>query len=76
MEFHNYPSKQWSETLPGIGHDARDLVSKLLLYKSGDRLSASQVSCQIDVNSVFSLTSEGSTAAVLSAQMKGKLGCL
>ena len=67
MEFHDYPNKQWSETLPDTGDDARDLVSKLLLYQSGDRLSASQVSCQLDADSNFSLTAKGSAAAVLCA---------
>ena len=67
MEFHNYPTKKWTEILPNVGDDARDLVSKLLLYQSGDRLSARQVSCQLDAEPNILLTIEGSAAAVLFA---------
>lgn len=43
IEFHTFPPKPWSEILPHASEDARDLVSRLIRYESGDRLSANAV---------------------------------
>ena len=43
MHFMQYPRKSWEEILPGFQPQERDLVSKLLAYQSGDRLSAEEV---------------------------------
>lgn len=40
MNFRQYPGKQWEETLPHAGADAIDLVSNLVVFESGRRLSA------------------------------------
>jgi hypothetical protein len=47
MRFTQYPSKPWNEILPGVSSGGRDLVSKLVVYESGDRLSADEV-CRFD----------------------------
>lgn len=44
IEFHTFPPKPWSEILTHASEDARDLVSRLIRYESGDRLSADAVS--------------------------------
>lgn len=44
IEFHAFPPKLWSEILPQASEDARDLVSRLIRYESGDRLGADAVS--------------------------------
>lgn len=38
-----YPSKSWEEIVPDIGDEERDLISKLVVYESGNRLTADQV---------------------------------
>ena len=38
-----FPGKSWTELLPNVEEEARDLVSKLVCYESGSRLSASEV---------------------------------
>jgi cyclin-dependent kinase len=43
MRFTKYPSRSWDEILPGVEIKGRDLVSKLVVYESGDRLSAEEV---------------------------------
>jgi hypothetical protein len=43
MKFTEYPSKPWDEILPGLESAGRDLVSRLVVYESGDRLSADEV---------------------------------
>jgi cyclin-dependent kinase len=43
MHFMQYARKPWEEILPSLQPKERDLVSKLLVYESGDRLSAEQV---------------------------------
>ncbi|KAI9752040.1 MAG: hypothetical protein M1835_001136, partial [Candelina submexicana] len=40
MDFHMFPQKSWSELLPDTPSTARDLVSQLVRYESGDRLLA------------------------------------
>lgn len=45
MRFTVYPSKSWEEIVSDIGDDERDLISKLVVYESGNRLTADQV-CQ------------------------------
>ena len=43
MRFTEYPGKTWEEILPGVQDEERDLVSKLVVYESADRLSAEGV---------------------------------
>ena len=43
MHFHDYPSKSWTDLLPGASDAARDLVSQLIRYESGSRLTAAEV---------------------------------
>ncbi|KAI9710859.1 MAG: hypothetical protein M1812_007311 [Candelaria pacifica] len=40
MDFRLFPQKAWSELLPNAPTSSRDLVSQLVRYESGDRLSA------------------------------------
>ncbi|KAL4770301.1 kinase-like domain-containing protein [Aspergillus nidulans var. acristatus] len=42
IEFYKYPAKPWDEILPGSSSNGRDLVSKLVSYESGQRLSAAE----------------------------------
>ncbi|KAL3445355.1 kinase-like protein [Aspergillus insuetus] len=42
IEFYKYPAKHWDEILPGSSSNGRDLVSKLVCYESGQRMSAEQ----------------------------------
>ena len=43
MRFNEYPCKTWEEILPGVQDEERDLVSKLVLYESANRLPAVEV---------------------------------
>ncbi|OJJ62799.1 hypothetical protein ASPSYDRAFT_41495 [Aspergillus sydowii CBS 593.65] len=40
IEFYKYPAKSWDQILQGSSSNGRDLVSKLVTYESGQRLSA------------------------------------
>ncbi|GLA24298.1 hypothetical protein AnigIFM63604_011892 [Aspergillus niger] len=42
VEFYKYPGKQWDEILRGASTKARGLVSELVRYESGQRLSAKE----------------------------------
>ncbi|KAL6235975.1 hypothetical protein BDW75DRAFT_126474 [Aspergillus navahoensis] len=42
IEFYKYPAKPWDEVLQGASSNGRDLVSKLVLYESGQRLCAAE----------------------------------
>ncbi|KAL4879364.1 kinase-like domain-containing protein [Aspergillus karnatakaensis] len=42
IEFYKYPAKQWEDILQGSSSKSRDLVSKLVLYESSQRLSATE----------------------------------
>jgi cyclin-dependent kinase len=44
MAFVQYPSKDWKDVLPGASADAVELVQKLVVYESGNRMKADQVS--------------------------------
>ena len=44
MEFTRYPGKQWREILPGAEPEALDLVRRLVVFESGRRLRADEVS--------------------------------
>lgn len=41
--FHQFPKKSWEELLPEAVEEVRALVEGLLVYESGERLSAQQV---------------------------------
>ncbi|KAJ9356099.1 protein kinase [Paecilomyces variotii] len=42
MEFYEYPPKTWEEILKGASSKGRDLVSKLVCYETGQRISATE----------------------------------
>ncbi|KAF2088502.1 kinase-like protein [Saccharata proteae CBS 121410] len=42
MQFYEYPAKPWTELLPHANEEARDLVSGLVNYESGWRLTAAE----------------------------------
>ncbi|KAL4795384.1 kinase-like domain-containing protein, partial [Aspergillus venezuelensis] len=42
IEFYKYPAKSWDEILQGSSSNGRDLVSKLVRYESGQRISAAE----------------------------------
>lgn len=44
MAFVQYPSKDWKDVLPDASADAVKLVQKLIVYESGNRMKADQVS--------------------------------
>jgi cyclin-dependent kinase len=43
MEFKKYEAKKWEEILPGAGEEELELVKSLVVYESGERLSAEEV---------------------------------
>ncbi|KAK6441980.1 mitogen-activated protein kinase [Oleoguttula sp. CCFEE 5521] len=43
MNFTKYPGKPWDEILPGIGQEAKELVSRLVMYESNRRCNADEV---------------------------------
>jgi len=43
MLFKDYPAKDWPDVLPDIPDEARELVSQLVQYESGHRLTAKEV---------------------------------
>jgi serine/threonine protein kinase len=43
IQFHEYAPKPWTAILPDVNVSVTDLVSKLVVYESGTRLTASQV---------------------------------
>ena len=47
MAFVEYPAKDWNKVLPDASADAIRLVQKLIVYQSGDRMKADQVSLSI-----------------------------
>ncbi|PYH99692.1 cell division protein kinase [Aspergillus ellipticus CBS 707.79] len=42
VQFYKYPAKPWDDILKGASTKSRDLVSKLVLYESSQRLSAEE----------------------------------
>ncbi|GAD99836.1 cell division protein kinase (Ctk1), putative [Paecilomyces variotii No. 5] len=42
MEFYEYPPKMWEDILKGASSNGRDLVSKLVFWETGQRMSASE----------------------------------
>ncbi|RPA92824.1 kinase-like protein [Choiromyces venosus 120613-1] len=43
--FNDFPTQKWEDILPDAPQAARELVSELVVYESGRRLSASEVRC-------------------------------
>ena len=43
VQFHEYPPQPWSDLLPGVSEAEINLVSNLVRFESGERLSAKQV---------------------------------
>lgn len=44
MSWKKYPGKTWDEILPGIEEEGRDLLKRLVVFESGRRMSAGEVS--------------------------------
>ncbi|KAI9809458.1 MAG: hypothetical protein M1827_006838 [Pycnora praestabilis] len=42
MSFYEFPPKPWDELLPQVPEIGRDLISKLIRYESGERLTATE----------------------------------
>ncbi|KAF2244530.1 kinase-like protein [Trematosphaeria pertusa] len=42
VQFHEYPAQSWSALLPSVSDVEQELVSKLVRYESGERMTASQ----------------------------------
>ena len=43
ITFKEFPAKPWTDLLPGVDSDARGVVARLVVFESGDRLSAAEV---------------------------------
>lgn len=43
MQFHEYPEEHWGKLLPRVSEEGQDLVSELVRYESGARMSALKV---------------------------------
>jgi cyclin-dependent kinase len=44
MRFQRFPTKAWTEVLPGVEFNALDLIRQLIVYESSARLAAAKVS--------------------------------
>lgn len=44
MQFHEYPEEHWGKLLPRVPEEGQDLVSELVRYESGARMTALKVS--------------------------------
>jgi hypothetical protein len=57
MEFYEYPEEHWGRLLPRVSEEGQDLVSELVRYESGARMTALKVSkypnSTLDSNSRF-----------------------
>lgn len=53
MQFYEYPPKPWTELLSDCEDSARDLVSKLVVYESSQRLTATEVSSAKAIEGFF-----------------------
>lgn len=78
MKFTEYPGEPWSNILPGLRDVERDLVSKLVIYESGNRLSAAQVWRVVTKGSLCSLLTGdiGSATSLLHRSIYELLRCL
>lgn len=43
MQFKDYPRQEWDALLPGTEEVERDIVSRLVRYESGARMTAAEV---------------------------------
>jgi hypothetical protein len=41
--YQSFPGKSWEELLPDVDQQSRDLVTKLVCFESGQRLTAAEV---------------------------------
>ena len=62
MRFNEYPCKTWEEILPGVQDEERDLVSKLVVYESANRLPAVEV-CYSLLHGLLSILIQGTGVA-------------
>lgn len=44
MQFYEYPEEHWGKLLPRVSEEGQDLVSELVRYESGARMTALKVS--------------------------------
>ena len=44
MQFYDYPEEHWGKLLPRVSEEGQDLVSELVRYESGARMTALKVS--------------------------------
>ncbi len=56
MHFYDFLPKPWSELLPNASESARDLVSRLVRYESGQRISALEVRSYVRTRVALVLT--------------------
>lgn len=42
MNFRQYPARRWEDILPGADSKAVDLVKKLVVFESADRMTAKE----------------------------------
>lgn len=71
MQFYEYPPKPWTELLSDCEDSARDLVSKLVVYESSQRLTATEVSSAKAIEGFFLfmlLTPAGTSSRLLQGQ--------
>ena len=56
MQFYEYPEEHWGKLLPRVSEEGQDLVSELVRYESGARMTAAKVSmstpCRLAANSL------------------------
>lgn len=43
MQFYDYPEEHWGKLLPRVSEEGQDLVSELVRYESGARMTALKV---------------------------------
>lgn len=44
VQFYEYPEEHWGKLLPRVSEEGQDLVSELVRYESGARMTALKVS--------------------------------
>lgn len=72
MQFREYPPQPWPSLLPNTSDTERDLVSQLVQYESGDRMTAAQVRQTLFVAEYADFRSSGSEALLLHSVRNGQ----
>lgn len=47
MQFYEYPEEHWGTLLPRVSEEGQDLISELVRYESGARMTALKVSTNL-----------------------------